>query len=194
MAPATSVARIRKQMFDRVERGEATVVEACGQYRLSRSRFSSCDTATARTAKPGCCPSHARSTDGADDDLARTRTFQLPPRGSCRAEVMRPHHSSHAPDRVNVESRTLCTFRIWYLANYQLSLGVERVTVDEGRSGKRLYLQQDPTAHLCECSLQARAVGITPTQPISCTPGTNGRSAILGVLRHGGSVVQASRF
>lgn len=39
MAPATSVARIRKQMFDRVERGEATVVEACGQYRLSRSRF-----------------------------------------------------------------------------------------------------------------------------------------------------------
>lgn len=39
MAPALSVARIRKQMFDRVERKEVTVVEACRQYRLSRSRF-----------------------------------------------------------------------------------------------------------------------------------------------------------
>lgn len=39
MAPATSVARVRKQMFDRVERGEVTVVEACRQYRISRSRF-----------------------------------------------------------------------------------------------------------------------------------------------------------
>jgi hypothetical protein len=39
MAPATSVARVRKQMFDRVERGEVTVLEACRQYRMSTSRF-----------------------------------------------------------------------------------------------------------------------------------------------------------
>lgn len=39
MAPATSVARVRKQMFDRVERGEVTVREACRQYRMSTSRF-----------------------------------------------------------------------------------------------------------------------------------------------------------
>lgn len=35
MAPATNVARVRKQMFDRVERGEVTVREACRQYRMS---------------------------------------------------------------------------------------------------------------------------------------------------------------
>jgi hypothetical protein len=39
MAPGTSVARARKHMLDRVERGEVTVVEACRQHGVSRSRF-----------------------------------------------------------------------------------------------------------------------------------------------------------
>jgi hypothetical protein len=39
MAPATSVARMRKQMFDRVERKEVTVLEACRQHGISTSRF-----------------------------------------------------------------------------------------------------------------------------------------------------------
>lgn len=37
--PSLCVARVRKQMFDRVQRKEVTVVEACRQYRLSRSRY-----------------------------------------------------------------------------------------------------------------------------------------------------------
>lgn len=39
MAPATSVARARKHMLDRVARGEVTVVDACRQHGVSRSRF-----------------------------------------------------------------------------------------------------------------------------------------------------------
>lgn len=39
MAPEASVARARKQMFDRVARGEVTVVEACRQHGVSRSRY-----------------------------------------------------------------------------------------------------------------------------------------------------------
>lgn len=39
MAPAMSVARMRKKMFDRVEREEVTVREACRQHGISTSRF-----------------------------------------------------------------------------------------------------------------------------------------------------------
>ncbi|GIW20607.1 MAG: hypothetical protein KatS3mg065_0903 [Chloroflexota bacterium] len=39
MAPEDSLARLRKAVIDRVERGEATVVQACREAGMSRSRF-----------------------------------------------------------------------------------------------------------------------------------------------------------
>ncbi len=39
MAPADSLARFRKQVLDRVSRGEVSVVEACRQAGISRQRF-----------------------------------------------------------------------------------------------------------------------------------------------------------